>query len=803
MERTVLFPHLKFQSRKEGGQTDSNSTAVSRYGALAIIIMCFIAFMLGRVVVLSKFAPLGLCFYASLSGERLHKKNLLVVAAAMLGLLTVVHELSIVKYIVAIIVFMAISYLDKKRLLVNTYTSALTASLCIISVGAISYIRGGFLLYDLLVLLFEGFIVFIAVVILSVGLPAFEENYDRKILSNEEVISLSILIGLVIMGFTGVNLPFGLSLKSILSIFIILIFSLKMGAGFSSASGIALGLINSMVLSGNPLLIGTYGFCALLSGIFKPFGRIGVALAFILGNAIITAFFNASTEVLINIYDILIAIVVFCFIPGALIKITDKVFNTSFNTMKENEMYSIKIKDIMLQRLYNVSASFEQLARVFSDIAEKKKVMNKNDVAVIFDQVAEKVCKDCGLCLVCWEREFHNTYQVMFGLLKKLENKGWVDEKDIPPYFSNRCVRPDTLVEAINYEYEIYKVNLMWQNKVKDSRNLISQQLQSLSGIISKITKEVATDFNFNSELEREILVAFDRNAIKIRNVSVLENSKGKYEVDIVFKPCDGNNKCMTESVELISEIIGRRMTKGSKLCTRKNREAVCKVRYIEEEIYSVSMGVARIKKDGQNECGDNYSFMQLDNGKYVLALSDGMGSGSKAARESSSALALLEQFLEAGFDEDTAVKIINSVLVLKSPEETFTTIDLCIIDLYTGSVEFVKIGGAATFIKRKDKVDVIKSTSLPVGILNNVDFELSNKIIKDGNFIIMMTDGLLDSKSDTVQKENWIKQKLMKINSTNSQQIADYLIRMGIKNYNNKIADDMTVLVAKVWKKV
>ena len=251
-------------------------------------------------------------------------------------------------------------------------------------------------------------------VILSVRTPAFEENYDRRILSNEEVISFIYTIGLVIMGFAEINLPWGFSLKAILSIFIIFVLSFKAGAGFSAAAGIALGLINSLTSPGNPSIIGVYGFCALLSGIFKPFGKLGVTLAFILGNAIITVYVNASTEIMINIFDILIAIILFTLLPVSLIEKAGKVFNTSFDVLGEKRMYSTKVKDIITQRLNNISKSFQKLAKVFSDIAEKNRIMNKNDVAIIFDQVAEKVCKDCGLCLLCWEKEFNNTYGVMF-----------------------------------------------------------------------------------------------------------------------------------------------------------------------------------------------------------------------------------------------------------------------------------------------------------------------------------------------------------------------------------------------------
>ncbi len=231
----------------------------------------------------------------------------------------------------------------------------------------------------------------------------------------------------------------------------------------------------------------------------------------------------------------------------------------------------------------------------------------------------------------------------------------------------------------------------------------------------------------------------------------------------------------------------------------RNNR---CVVKYREEEAYQISTGISQISKRGQVQCGDSYSFMQLKDGKYVLTLSDGMGSGKKALKESSATIALLEQFLDSGFDKDTAVKLINSVLVLKSPEESFSTIDLSAIDLQTGNVEFAKIGAASTFIKKQDKIEVIKSTSLPVGILNNIDMEISSKTVSEGDFIIMMSDGVLDANKQVIKKEVWLKDVLHEINSSNPQEIADQVLKTVLEN-SHSVEDDMTVLVAKVWKKV
>jgi stage II sporulation protein E len=142
-------------------------------------------------------------------------------------------------------------------------------------------------------------------------------------------------------------------------------------------------------------------------------------------------------------------------------------------------------------------------------------------------------------------------------------------------------------------------------------------------------------------------------------------------------------------------------------------------------------------------------------------------------------------------------------LLILKSAEESFATIDLSIIDLFSGEVEFAKIGAAATFIKRPDKVEIIKSTSLPVGILSNVDMGLSKKKLEDGDLLIMVSDGVLDSRKDIVKKEEWILQALSDISTNNPQEIADYLIEKAKANFDGQEKDDMTVLTAKVLERV
>jgi stage II sporulation protein E len=218
-------------------------------------------------------------------------------------------------------------------------------------------------------------------------------------------------------------------------------------------------------------------------------------------------------------------------------------------------------------------------------------------------------------------------------------------------------------------------------------------------------------------------------------------------------------------------------------------------------KVYRIAKGVARANKGYDDVSGDSYSFLNLPKGQDIVALSDGMGTGLKAFKESKVAIELLEQLLEAGFDGDTAIKMVNSILVLKSSDQPFSTLDMSLVDRYTGICEFVKIGAASSFIKRGNKIEAVKSTSLPLGMLNDIESESTTKTLKDGDIVIMVTDGILDSEEEEIEKEKWVEKALRKIDSRNPQDIADYILETATQKAGGTVKDDMTVLAIRIWE--
>ena len=115
-----------------------------------------------------------------------------------------------------------------------------------------------------------------------------------------------------------------------------------------------------------------------------------------------------------------------------------------------------------------------------------------------------------------------------------------------------------------------------------------------------------------------------------------------------------------------------------------------------ERAVYTVDWGSSQLTETGSRITGDAYRSLTTDTGRFVLILSDGMGTGEDAAAESVEAVEILERFLRSGVEPATAMKILNSVMLLRNGDEWgFATVDLMCVDLFTGETSFYKYGAA------------------------------------------------------------------------------------------------------------
>jgi stage II sporulation protein E len=540
-----------------------------------------------------------------------------------------------------------------------------------------------------------------------------------------------------------------------------------------------------------------------MAGVFKGLGKLGSIIGFILGNILITIYSNGSTEVLINIKDIAGGALIASLIPLYVISNINNYFVTPYISSFQQKKSSERLKEATKKRITGVSESFELLAETFNKICDQNININKEDVSTLFDEVAERTCKTCLYNTTCWNKNFYSTYQAMFGILEKLEEKGRIDKYEVPEYFKDKCVKLDQFINNSNFMFELYSQNLLWRKKMGENRLLIAQQLEGASKVMYELAEDINEGINFKTEIEKQIYVELIKNNLNVDEVAVIENKNERLEVSISHKPCENKRLCNTSITPLVSKILRRRMTKESASCDINQDKNICVITLTEQPKYRIVTGTSMLAKNNDNICGDNNKVITLKDGKAVMVLSDGMGTGKKASKQSDTAISLLEKLIKSGFEKYLSIKLINSALVLNSIQDSFTSMDLTILDLFTGEAEFAKVGAVTTFIKRPHKIEVVRSTSLPVGILDNVDVELTKKKLEDEDIIVMVSDGVLDSKKDSVKKEDWIIEKLEKTAINNPQDLAEYLINVAKENNKGVLEDDMTVVVTKIIERL
>lgn len=195
---------------------------------------------------------------------------------------------------------------------------------------------------------------------------------------------------------------------------------------------------------------------------------------------------------------------------------------------------------------------------------------------------------------------------------------------------------------------------------------------------------------------------------------------------------------------------------------------------------------------------GDCCGWQDIDEGRTAMVISDGMGKGKKAAAESLMVTRTVIGLLKAGASTDLTLKMINTIMVMKDDEDSFATVDLIILDKKIGKAKFYKIGAAPTLIRRKNSVEEVKLSAVPLGIVNGIKIQYVEAFLKRGDYIIMMSDGVSDG-GDGRGFLSQLKDIVLNIRSENPQTICDLILNQSADSYIGKERDDLTVLVAKL----
>lgn len=453
------------------------------------------------------------------------------------------------------------------------------------------------------------------------------------------------------------------------------------------------------------------------------------------------------------------------------------------------------------RKLRESAEVFERLAGCFGELPSKQTEFSNDDRDRMSRQMEEDFCTNCSKCLECWEKNYYDTMTTTSDLFAKMETEGIVTAEEVKGRMSVACIRLRAYLNEMQRVFERARTNLFWYNRLIENREAVAGQLVEMANMMTLVADDIYDVVETEDiSLQDQITRMLKQHHVAVRKITVSKKKDGKRELYITMYA--KGNRCIS------TREIGRRISavteipmvphKDSRRVLNYQTDTVC---FVQDTAFRVLHGVAKAIKPGQQVSGDNFTFLETDDGQAVACISDGMGSGVKACRESEVVIELLERFLEAGFCKETALKMINSTMVLTDGEPNCSTIDVCAVDLYEGVCEFLKLGAAATYIKRDHWVEIVQSTSLPVGVLHRVQYDSCSKKLFDGDFVVMVSDGVIEALGEK-DIDAKMESLLLKLDGVNPKETANKLLSEVLARCNYCPADDITILVFGIWKK-
>ena len=660
--------------------------------------------------------------------------------------------------------------------------------------------------YDILLSITYSIIAIAFYKIFANSISVIENFGEKKAFSIEEVIGTSLLLAIAVSAFSDMSI-LGFSIRNVLSILIVLVLGWKNGVLVGATSGVTIGVTLGIITGGEPIIIAAYAISGMVAGFLNRFGRIGVIVGFCIGNIILAYASNGYTVELIYFKEILLASIILLAIPKNMtIDIEEFVGGSKFLPISKER--SLTKEKETVEKLNNVSETIKKMANAYTKDTEKEytieeKEENKQifinellnnlepykdnllyeDIANVDGKIVDQIF---NLLLEKQEIEREDLLKIFADCNSYIVG---FDDKEVSKYLEENILQ---ILRILNISYKVSKNNFVWKRKLEESKKNMETQLRGVSNVISGIAKDIQKDSEKKQDYakqEIEIVKLLKQKDIQVKEIAI--DKKDRYMIYLNLEEMADN--------QTIENILTKMMKE--KIVLNEENSTNTELVYISDDKYVIGFATADSSKNQSEVSGDNFINTRLKDGKYVIALSDGMGTGRKANESSMQVLAMLQNLLESGFDKDNSIKLITSSLISKS-EEIFATLDIAIVDLYKGTIEFIKSGACPTYIKKNKKVQIIKSNSLPAGMINQDNIQVFDTDIQNEQIMLMCTDGVLDSNIEYKNKELWIKYLLEDIETKNTKKIADIVLNEAIDNNFGKTKDDMSIIVCKFMQK-
>lgn len=705
----------------------------------------------------------------------------------------------------------------KRMILAGAGFAAAAAGLSHMPLALVS----GMHLADLIFVAVEMLVAAIATGITLAGLAQLMGGRQLTLLRSEAMLALIVMLGPALTGLRNLS-PFGIELAAVAGAAIVMFLARAGGGAVGVLAGIAVGLVGTFSGQGSPVQISAWAVAGLMAGIGGDLGTLGAAVGFAVGQLCLAGAVPDAGFVGASLWHTVLAAAILTLLPPKLVERARLVCRGP-DAADQGAEVSAALWLLAASRLTVLADVFKEIACAFEPSGGGE-VVARASLAPVgpetgeraqspehsrltgarangdwrVQEVAEHCCVGCDHWPGCWDDKPEHTARGLASLMNRIE-RGSESGGLLVGAFVPWCRRSAALLSAARQTAaRQIGTEAAVKGPATEVRRLLAKQLTGVASITADLAQRMTLgDIPAGLLQAREVEEVLTRAGLTVKQALLTPAPHG-FEVHVHAQPC-GESWCSEHAAAAASPVVGRRLAVCGKQCELPG--GGCYFVLTTEPRLEVIVGRAR--RGREIVSGDSSAFRPVNGHHYLMLLCDGMGSGMTAARESITAVRLVQAMLDAGFSLEATMQTINSVLYLRSSREAFTTIDLALTDLHDGHLDMVKIGACPSYLLRDGEVQMLSAKGLPLGIVDDVPVSRITQQLRQGDALIMISDGVFGGRSAPSRREDWLARTVARTGGTLSpQELADAILGEASARCKHGEDDDMTVLVASLRRR-
>ncbi len=738
-----------------------------------------------RVSVYGGLSPFGVGLAASAGGAG----ALLTYAAVSVGYVLGGDVLFLFRYLAAVTVaagirwsFSGLKGPTAARLMppIAGFVAALTAGLAVQTAGGIS-------IYTASALVCEGAIAggFAHLCAVVDRLLCNAETTEKGLIPSEQV-AVSAVAAVAVMSLVTVA-PGGISLGRVLAAVAVLLFARSGKEQGGGIAGVALGTALWLTSPEDGAVAVALAFGGLAAGVMARINRFAASGIFLIASTLVVMASGDGAVVARTVYETAVGSVLFLLLPTSL----DRRINGFF--LRGREMPAVEgLRRSVVWRLDYAARAMNEVAGTVDTVSRRMAAISAPDVGTLCREVSEDICRRCARNAACWQSGFDNTMASFNALTAVLREEGKISREQLKGALKD-CPQAGVITDRINEGYGRFVMRENAFRRLSEIRAVAGDQFYAMASMLGELSAVFADAVTVDEVAGARVREVCDRFSLPLTEVLCTVGAGRRMTVDMMLSDTAFSiDEAMWR--QQLNEACGRVFQPPQ--ITRMGTAARVLLR--ERPRYKVAVGQAQLTCSGERLCGDAAEVFTDAEGRTVMVLSDGMGCGGRAAVDGAMTAGLTARLLQAGFGADSVLRMVNAALMVKGGSESLATLDVAVIDPFTGKTSFLKAGAATSLLLSGGRVSRVEPSSLPLGILREVTFARSDDQLASGDVLLLFSDGAV-SESIAAAEEILRDYDAEKGSMQNlAEKVASAARRL--QQAKDGHEDDITVLAARVY---